>query len=703
MSTGSTGSQTGDRVVPTICGACHNSCGMLVHVRDGVIQEIKGNPDHPMNRGTLCVKGRAMAELTRSPQRLKRPLKRVGRRGEGRWQEIPWDEALDLMAARLGEIASQYGPETLLYSCGAPVMEFQRYGFSEFRAQYGTPNQLASNLCSWPLTMALESVCGFKSQPDYDATNLIIMWGGNPWASMRPGHNIAYGKASLLQPITDAVKRGVPFIVIDPVHSETAARATQWIPLRPGTDGALALAMLHVIINQNLYDAAFVQQWTVGFDQLREHVQQYKPDWAADVTGLTADQIRDLAVLYATTKPATIRWGNTFANHTNITQALRAGGCLEAITGNLDVPGGDLCYPTELRYKTTTKPSLPPLGQAKYPLLWAGPSVLDAMLTGEPYQPRALLAVHTNLVSHAGYARVAEAVRRLDFVAVMDIFPTQTCHEFADLVLPDTSFLERYDWRSYPTTNGLLVALRQPAIAPLHESRPVYEVELALAQRMGFAAKYPWHSVEELFAYHLGYVGLDLPSLRQSPVQLVGYFAYRKFEKGLLRPDRQPGFNTPSGKVELYSQRFAGLGYEPLPTYHEPAESPVSTPEVARDYPLIGVNRRPLAYVHYKYRNIPALRKLEPEPCVRLSPDDAGARGIANGEWVTVSSPRGRIRMKAVVSDKMRDGVVWIDGGWGNPWDYPDANINVLTDNQALDPQAQCASISSFLCQVAKE
>ena len=650
-------SQPGDRVVPTICGACHNSCGMLVHVRDGAIQAIKGNPDHPMNRGTLCVKGRAMAELTRSPQRLKRPMKRVGSRGEGRWQEIPWDEALDLMASRLGDIARQYGPETLFFSCGAPVMEFQRYGFSEFRAQYGTPNQLSSNLCSWPLTMALESVCGFKSQPDYDATKLIIMWGGNPWASMRPGHNIAYGKASLLQPITDAVKRGVPFIVIDPVYSETATHATEWIALRPGTDGALALAMLHVIIDQGLYDAAFVREWTIGFEQLRDHVRQYTPEWAAGVTGLPAEHIR---------RPGCpLRHGQ--AGHHSLGQHLRQPHQCHPGAARRWLPGGHHRQPGRARRQPVLSHRAALQDHHQASPAAAGPGEISPAMGGA-LGPR----------RHAHRPALPAAC------------PAGPAHQSASptpatpgLPRPCAAWTSWWSWTSSPPgpatssptwccpTPASWSATTGAAIRPptdcwwpcgSRSSRPCTNRARSTTWSWSWPGAWasptsiPWHSVEELFSYHLGYVGLDLPKLQEKPIQLVNQFAYRKFESGLLRPDHRPGFNTPSGKVELYSQRFAGLGYEPLPTYHEPAESPISTPQVARDYPLIGVNRRPLAYVHYKYRNIPALRKLEPEPRVRLSPGDAGQRGIVDGEWVAVSSPRGRIRMKALVSGQ--------DAGW---------------------------------------
>ena len=317
--------------------------------------------------------------------------------------------------------------------------------------------------------------------------------------------------------------------------------------------------------------------------------------------------------------------------------------------------------------------------------------------------PRALIAYHTNFVSHAGYNRVREALRKLDFICVIEIFRTKTCEDLADLILPAASFLEMYDWRSYPSSQGLIVALRQPAVEPVHDSKPIYEIEQGLAERMGYADKYPWHTVEELYSYHLAGVGLDLGKLREKPIQIVNAFAYGKHEKGLLRKDGQPGFNTPTGKVELYSDKFAKLGYEPLPTYHEPAESPVSTPVVAREYPLIGVNRRSPYYVHYNFRNLPSLRQLEPEPLCRLHPSDAKTRLIADGAWVKISSLRGEIRMKAHITEETRPGVAWIDGGWGNPWDHEEANFNVLADNQQLDPIAQCASIASFLCEVARE
>jgi anaerobic selenocysteine-containing dehydrogenase len=708
---------SGETVVPTICGGCHNNCGMLVHVKEGIISLIEGNPDHPFNRGSLCPKGVSMSELVYSPYRLKRPLKRVGKRGEGKWEEISWDEALDLMASRLKEIKDKYGPETLLFSTGAPVMNVIRNAFFEFYAQYGTPNQWAiNNLCFVPRVVGLLPTYGFRDEEDYNNTNLMIIWGGNPFASMRPGSYMAYDTKGHLSPIFNAKERGAKLIVIDPIYTETASKADIWIPIRPGTDGALVLAMLNVIINKKLYDVEFVEKWTVGFDKLQTHVQQYTPEWAAEVTDVPAEQISKLAIMYATTKPATIHEANTFANHTNVVQTVRAIACLKAITGNIDVPGGNVCYPNvvgditpveqggPVGIRTTVKPSVPHLAAKRYPLLPSGaPAGVDTMLTGKPYMPRALMVYHTNpLISNANYHRVKEAMNKLEFIVVMDIFLSRTAEELADLVLPDTSFLEKYDYRTYPSAKGVIVALRQPAVKPMYESRSFYEVEQELAKRMGFADKYPWHTTEEFFTYALAPSKLNLEILKKNPIQIVGKHEYRKYEKGLLRPDGKTGFNTPSGKVELYCSTFEKFGYDPLPKYREPAEGPVSKPEIAKMYPLIGVNRRSALYVHFKYRNIAYLREVEPEPIVRLHPSDAEARGIADRDWVFISSPRGLILQKAMISERVKPGVALVDGGWGNSWDFRDANLNVLVDDIERDPISQSCALSSFLCKVTK-
>jgi len=705
-------------IIPTICGGCHNNCGMLVHVEDDQIVFIEGNPEHPFNRGALCPKGLSMGQLVDSPDRIKRPRKRVGERGEGQWQEISWDEALDFMTDKLTEIKEKYGPETLLFSTGAPMMNSVRNAYKEFYAQYGTPNMWAINhLCFVPRVAALLPTYGFRDDDDYDSTNLIIVWGANPFGSLRPGSYMAYNNnTGYLSPIIDAKERGAKLVVIDPVCTETASKADTWIPIRPGTDGALALAMLNVIIGENMYDADFVGNWTEGFEKLKEHVCRFTPEWASEITDIPAGQIRELAIKYAATKPALIHEGNAFAYHTNVVQAVRAIGCLKAITGNLDIPGGNVCFPNVVGYpvpveqgtptgiKTTVNPSAPHLASADYPLLPAGaPAGIDAILTEKPYQPRALMIYHSNpLLSNANYNRLKEALNKLDFIVSFDIFMTRTVEEAADLVLPDTCFLENYDYRTYPSAEGTVIALRQPVVSPRHEAKSFYEVEQELAKRMGFVDKYPWHTVEDFFAYALEPSKLDLETLKNKPICIVGEHEYRKYEKGKLRPDGKPGFNTPSGKVELYSSVYEKLGYEPLPTYHEPAESLSKNREHESPHPLTGVNRRSVNYVHFKYRNLPYLREIEPEPYVRLHTSDAKARFLHDGDWVQVISPLGHIKMKLGVTERVKPGIALIDGGWGNSWDFDAANYNVMVDDVKRDPISQTSAISSFQCEVKK-
>jgi len=417
--------------------------------------------------------------------------------------------------------------------------------------------------------------------------------------------------------------------------------------------------------------------------------------------------------MYAKTKPALIHEGNAFSYHINVVQAVRAIACLKAVTGNLDIPGGNVCFPNVVGYPTpveqggltgtTVKPS-PHLAGDKYPLVPAGaPALLDAILEQKPYQPRALMIYHSNpLLSDANYNRLKEALNKLDFIIAFDIFMSRTVEEVVDLVLPDTCFLENYDYRTYPSAEGTVIALRQPVVSPRHEAKSFYEVEQELAKRMGFVDKYPWHTVEEFFAYALAPSKLDLETLKKKPICIVGKHEYRKYAKGLLRLDGKTGFNTPSGKIELYSSVYEELGYEPLPTYHEPAEGPRKDLEHENLYPLVGVNRRSVNYVHFKYRNLPYLREIEPEPYVRLHTSDAKARFLSDGDCVQVSSPRGHIKMKLRITERVKPGVALIDGGWGNSWDFEAANYNVLVDDIKRDPISQSNAISSFLCEVKK-
>jgi len=684
-------SRPGGEAIPTICGFCHTNCGMIAHVQDGKLQRVRGNPDHPANSGHLCVKGLASPEVVNSPYRLKTPLKRVG----GELKEVSWDEALSFMADRLQEVKSLHGARALVQCGGAPVTEENRDGFAQLMGAYGSPNRTGpGHMCSQPRKIAFSLVFGHRPECDYAKTRLIIVWGANPAGSMRPAEATAYGRFDRVLP--DARERGARIIVIDPVRSPTVAGDDEWVPIQPGTDAALGLAMLHVIIGEDLYDREFVKDWTAGFPQLAEHVRTLTPEWAEPLTGVPAGKIRELSRAYATTSPAVIKDGNGFDMHPNSVQTARVLAMLAAVTGNVDNPGGNVFFPSpKLSPYPTVRAEEKWLGADRYPLYPEAPfpSVVDALLTGEPYQPRAMIVYHANpVVVNANPGRVVEALGKLEFLVVCDLFMTATA-AMADLVLPETSDLERYGFRPYASEQGGLVALRQPVVAPIGLSRSVFDIEYELAQRMELAGMYTWTNTREWIDYRLHPSEITVEQLEVQPIMsTTPPMEYRKFLRA--------GFATPSNKIELYSERLRRLGQAPLPTYVTPTESHELRPE-ASGFPLLGTTRKLPMYVHSRFRNIPRLNKLHPEPLVILHPADAAAREIKDGEAVVVASPEGEIELKASVSSETQPGLVMVDFGWGNPSDGG-SNVNVLVNDLAMDSIAASTPNRRFLCEVKK-
>ena len=703
--------------VRTICGNCHNNCGVVASVQDGVVIALEGDPDHPFNKGALCGKGQSFLDVLYSPDRLQYPMKRVGERGTDQWERIEWDEALQTIADRLTEIKEQYGPETLLYCKGAPVQNIVPNAFQELFSRYGSPNSSgAGNLCFVPRAVALRSTYGYRDEEDYNNTDLIINWGANPFASMRPGSYMCYEKKGFLSPFFDAKERGAALYVIDPVFTETAAKADTWIPIRPATDGALGLAMINVTINEDLYDHEFVEAWCDGFAELSDFVQEYTPAWAEGITGIPADQIAELARLYATTKRAVIHEGNNFALHDNCVQAVRTIGILRAITGHLEAEGCSSCYPSVIGspypvelgghggMKTTVTPEATHVNAERYPMLSAGmPGTLEAIETGVPYQPRALFVYHGNpLVTQGGSDRMREVLSTLEFVVVCDLFYTETAHQLADIILPDTTWLERFDYRTYPISDGGVIALRRPAVEPLYGIWPVYDMERTLADKLGLGEDYPWSTQEEFITYMLSPSNCTLDALLEDPIFPIGSHEFGQHETGALRADGQPGFETATGKVMLVNGAFKKNGYPALPAYVPCTGTPEGSPELAEQYPLTGINRRSVHYVHSKYRGNVYLREQHPEPEVTLNPLDAQARGVKAGEQVRVSSPVGSSMFTLRTSERVMPATAWVDGCWGNPGEAEGSEMNRLVDGTKLDEISQSPNIMSFLMEVSR-
>ncbi|MBI5439596.1 MAG: molybdopterin-dependent oxidoreductase [Deltaproteobacteria bacterium] len=674
-------------IVQTVCGFCHSNCGLEVHVKDGVIERVSGSEAHPLNRGALCPKALASPQLVYSKDRLTHPLVKT----PSGFRRASWEEALDRIAEKMLEIKEKDGPQCVTRYAGAPVAEETRDSFVQLLTNFGSPNWASpGHLCSVPRHMGLQLVHGSRTDPDYEDTRCIVVWGSNPTESMSPAELAVYGR--LHGVIQAAKKRGARLIVIDPRRTELAELADDFLPILPGTDAALGLAMLHVIVEEERYDREFVRDWSVGFPALREHVRPLSPQWAAGITGIDADRIACLARTYASTKPAAIREGNGLDQHTNVVDTVRITGMLAALTGNLDVPGGNVFFPLPRAARCPVSGSVGnPLGGDRNPLYpkTTFPSIMDAVLTGEPYRPKALIVYHGNpLLINADQAKVRRALEKLELLVVYDLFLTATA-ELADVVLPDASDFERYGYQAYSSREGGIVALRQKVIEPLGEARPIYEVEYDLARRLGVGDPYPWRNNEEWVDAKLKPLGIGFEDLRRQPIRYVtGPLRYRKY--------LTEGFATPSRKVEFCAEHLRALGYDPLPQYRPPAEEPDA------EYPLIATTRRPGSYVHTRFRNLPPLRRREPEPLVRIHPDDARARGIPDAAWTSVRSPRASIRLKAKVTDEVRPGVVIVDFGWGNPGDEG-PNVNLLTPAEPRDPYCSATSNRRFACQVEAE
>jgi anaerobic selenocysteine-containing dehydrogenase len=681
---------TKNKVLRSICGFCHSNCGLKVHVNDGKVSRVEGDPDHPVNRGYLCPKANAIKPMLESEQRLKFPLKKT----KGGFVRISWDEALDFAAERLTKIKNEYSPETLVHMGGAPVSYGGRDGLLQFMGAYGSPNFTgASNLCAVPRTVAFLQAFGARPEPDYENTSLAVLWASNPVNTTRFSNYAAYDGFHKIIPRLK--EKGAKIIVVDPARSETVSFADDWIRPNIGTDSALGLSMVHTIIEEGLYDEEFVGKWVLGFDEIRKHVETMSPEWAEKITSIPADRIREFARLYAKMDGALISDGNGLDMHTNGVDAVRVITMLIALTGNIDKPGGNVLYSIVPQNPLpTVKSEKQGMWRQEFPLFpqTSFPAVKESLLGEKSGRPRAMIVHHANpVLVQANQERTKEALRKLEFLMVLDIFPTGTT-EMADLVLPAAADLEAVDYRAYSSSKGGFLALREKVVEPLGESRSVFEIEYALAKKMGIAESYPFKNAEEWIDFVLQPSRVTLEDLRNNHIVYASPpVAYRKYEKD--------GFKTPSGMVECYSKRFRRANYGALPAFEFPRESHITNLELSKEYSLHGTTRRLAEFVHTKLINLPTTNRCHPDPLLMMHPVDAGNRGIKSGGLAEVRSPRGRIQVKAMVTEDIGPGLVSIDFGWGNPTDNQ-PNINLLTSDEVWDPISGGYPNRLFLCEV---
>ena len=708
-----------ERIVRTICQGCHSECGVLVHVDDGKVARITPDPDHPSTRGFICVKGVNYAHFTYHPDRLKYPLRRAGGKGEGKWERVSWDEALDGIAARLSAVRERYGARSMgTFHGTAPRQSL--FSCRLLAAALGTPNVANTDLhiCHAPSMIAEIATMGCsvlqEEGPDYLNSQCIFVCGGNPMVSHPPrGRDLLKGVR----------KHKAKLIVVDPRRIKLAEEADIWLQIRPGTDVALILGMLHTIISEGLYDKDFVEHYCHGFDELKAHTKAFPPEKVAEITWLSAEKIKEATRLFAGTKPATVHHRVAVEQNINSTQTNRALAILAAVTGNLGVKGGNL-LPTHVPGFIPTGgvvgfSKLPPeitkgrLGSDQYPLA-SGPDGLflfvhaavaaKAMLHGEPYPLKALFLAGANpVVNMQNTRRTWEAFKSLELLVVADFFMTPTA-ELADYVLPATTWLERDDCCDEQYMS--CIASRQKAIEPLYESRDDVRMVIDLVKKIPWANReyLPWESAEEFNDFRLQGTGMTFEKLKQR-----GYVTvepqYKQYE--------EKGFNTPTGKVELYSTIFERHGYAPLPTYTEPPESPLSTPELLNDYPYILITGgRTIEYYHSSGRQIEPLRKRVPDPVIEVHPETAQRKGIAEGDWVWVETPQikgERVRLKVKLTSILDPRVVHAQHGWWFPENpAPDhgcfeSNIDVvLSDDPPREDICGSVPLRGTLCRIYK-
>lgn len=693
---------------PTWCGLCHARCGLLMDFENGKATGVRGDLRHPTNRGRTCRRGRLMLEHLYNENRLDYPLRRAGERGRGNWRRIGWDEALDEIAGRLADLRDRYGAETVALTRG--TYRTYEWDYTRFFNLFGSPNHTGANpVCFCPSVVVETAICGAMPSSDLSRAGCVVVWGSCRSTS---------AQVTVWHSLCAARKRGARFITVDPRRTPEAEMSDIWLPVRPGTDPFLMLGWINVICEEGIWDREFVDRWTIGFEELRELAAGFPPERVAEITWTPKEDIVAAARLYATTKPATLVWGYGLDKIGPNAQASAHARCiLRAITGNLDVAGGDLIGNAPRAIKVVSNLQMEKneelsgeqraklIGGRRHPLFsyaaWdrcaaalsglpdeylsppdtattvVGPprEIFKAIVTGDPYPVRALFSYAANpLLTLANPRRTMEALNALDLLVVMDYYLTPTA-AMADFVLPAAGTVERDDLE---VSGSGCIALPR-AMPPLAERRSDYELWMELGRRLGQAEHWPWDTAREVCEYRLAPAGLTFGEL----VRQRGFFDTAEPGRS-----RQLGFGTPSGKVELRSSVFSELGCDPLPR-------PVPVAEPSARFPLIlitGSNFNPM--YHSEQRQWPSARAERPDPLVSIHPETAAALGIADGDWVRIETEHGAIRQRAHYSAEMSPRMVDTQHGWwfperkGDPLGgFLESNCNVLVS----DDPAFCA------------
>ena len=726
-----------------ICRWCHSQCRVAVHTENGRLKKIEEDITDPRRdmifpRTKGCPRLLAAKEYIYHPDRIRFPLKRKGDRGENKWERIDWDEALEEVAYKLSEIRDKHGPEALMITSGTGRTTL--WSRLRFLNLFGSPNAVGQGtICYGPVLTAASAYMGWTLA---HRTSLVI--GPKCKSVFLVGINPAQAYHRLWKSVRDAKKRGVKIIVADPRRTELVDLADIWLQLRPGTDVALLMAMINVVIEENLYDKDFVENWCYGFDKLKERAREYPLQKASDITGVPGEKIREAAVIHGTERPGISVHGMGLEQSEGQQDAIQARLILAAIVGNLDVEDGDYmggpaaCISSaelELSHMLSPEQRKKQIGADRFKLLsWPGreiisesvnnlwgkestlrsyahfPSVLRAIITGKPYPVRAGITTFSNpMVTQANTKLVYKALKSLDLYVVNDFWLTPSAL-LADYVFPPACWLERPQAEPVLADNRILAGERAlPAVIPgEYEYRTDYEFFRGLGRRMGQEEYWPWRTDEDVIDHRLKPLGV---TFRQFMNEKDGVHfppkEYKKYEK-------MGGFGTPTGKVELYSTVLKKLGYDPLPSYNEPKESPISTPELAKNYPLMLITGgRFQPYFHSEHRQIESIRRRRPEPRVQIHPETARKLGIQDEDWVWIETRIGRVRQKCLYFEGIDPQVAHCEHGWWfpevpgkEPWlsGVWESNINVVMDDSPdrCDPRSGGWPLKTALCKVYK-
>jgi cysteine desulfurase NifS len=705
-----------------ICGICPAGCWVEARIADGRLEEIRPDPTHPL--GMICRRGRHAAEIVHSEHRLRHPMQRKGPKGTFDFERISWDEAYETIVAGLLKIRDESGPEAVAIYTGRGSFElslcdvFQPKGVAVSSASsvlfpFGSPNTMGVGaLCYVSFAMIAPHVTMGRmlvdTFVDIENAELLLVWGANPATDSPP--------LDMLR-LEAAARRGAEVVVIDPRRTETAARTgALWVPIRPGTDGALALGMLRVLLDEELLDEEFATRWCLGFEELRTYLTHFPAEAVEAITGVPAETVRDIARRLARARGAAPVMYTGLEYSSSGVQAIRAVLTLFALAGHLDVPGGiglamrGTHFPVNRSGHVANPDVARAVARDRFPLYSAyrgeghASGLVPSVLEGKPYRIRGLVVHGGSLVTSWPEARLwRETLGKLDLLVTIDRQLTADA-AWADVVLPATTMFEIDSYMVY----GPLFRLREKLIEPVGEARNDYRIMAELARRLGYGDAYP-QSEEALLRHVLDGSGYTLEEVRaaggavQRPTPLM---EYRKWEKGLLRPDGKPGFYTPSGKLEIASTTLADYGYEPLPKYVEPVEGPLARPDLAAAYPLVfNSGARPHTDFRSQDHGVPSLLRENPEPSVELNEADAAARGIATGDLVEVRTLRGAVPFRARVTKDIVRGAVECSMGGGGPVGPPawrERNVNDLTSLAIYDEVSGFPVYKSLLCEVTK-